>query len=87
MTATVIDFRAAVERRFARDMAHRAIRASVATNLAVGDRALILPAGRTGTVRGIYGDGRALVSLDGEFAGTFVPLEQIVRLDGPGGAA
>lgn len=87
MTATVIDFRAAVERRHLAEMTARAIRASAPTRLALEDRVLILPSGRTGTVRGIYGDGRALVSLDGEFASVFVPLSQIVRLDGPDGAA
>lgn len=87
MTATVIDFRAAVERRHLAEMAARAIRASAPTRLALEDRVLILPSGHTGTVRGIYGDGRALIKLDGEPASTFVPLSQLVVDDGPGGAA
>lgn len=88
MTATVIDFRAAVERRYARDMAHRAIesiRVSPA-DFKRGDTVMILGTEQIGAVIRTESDGRVWVRLDG-LATVLVPADRVVRLDGPGGAA
>lgn len=88
MSAQVIDFAAVSHRRYARDMAHRAIqsiRVSPAT-VRRGDTVLILGTDQIGAVIRTEGDGRVWVRLDG-LETVLAPADRVVRLDGPEGAA